>query len=69
MTDSMMPTRNHPRLRDFRRQRKLSQDELGFRCRISQARISRAERGYVRLSDEEASRISAELGVPTDVIN
>lgn len=63
-----MKKRSNPGLRALRIAKKLSQDELGFRAKISQARLSRAERGYLNLSDEERIRISVELDAdPNDL--
>ena len=41
----------------------LSLDELGLRCGIERSRLSRGERGYVTLDNEELGRIAKELGV------
>lgn len=58
-----LPQRSHPGLRRLRLAHGLSQDELGFRAGVSQARLSRAERGYLRLGEEERQRIAIALGV------
>lgn len=42
----------------------LSQDELGARARVTQARVSLAERGLLSVSDEDATRLSEVLGCP-----
>ena len=60
--------RSHPRLRELRRARRLSQDELGFQSGVSQARLSRAERGYINLGEEECQRIAAVLGVEPEAV-
>jgi hypothetical protein len=53
-------------IRTLRKLRGLSLDELGRRARIERSRLSRAERGYLILSDTELERLAAELGVPLD---
>ena len=56
-------TRSNEGIRAVRIARGLSQDELGFRARIAQSRISRAERGYITLSEDERQRLAAVLRV------
>jgi len=41
----------------------MSQDELGLRAGILQSRLSRAERGYARLTADERTRVAAALQV------
>lgn len=60
---STFPERSHPGLRPLRLERGLSQDELGFRSGIPQARLSRAERGYLWLRDDERRRLADVLSV------
>jgi transcriptional regulator with XRE-family HTH domain len=50
-------------LRALRHHQGLSIDELSKRSKIERSRLSRAERGYVELRDEEVKRIASLLGV------
>lgn len=47
----------------------MSQDELGFRADIAQSRLSRVERGYAKLSNDERERIALALGVKAEDLN
>jgi transcriptional regulator with XRE-family HTH domain len=62
------PDRSHPQLRALRLEKELSQDELAYRTGVAQSRISRAERGFLWLDDEEAVRIAAALGVELNAL-
>jgi ribosome-binding protein aMBF1 (putative translation factor) len=48
-------------LRVRRRSLGMSIDELSARTRIERSRISRAERGYICLPDDERARIEQQL--------
>jgi transcriptional regulator with XRE-family HTH domain len=50
-------------LRAFRSARGLTLDELGKRARIERSKISRAERGFAKLSKDELRRLSRVLRV------
>ena len=53
-------------LKRLREAFKLSQDELGFQADVHQARISRAERGYLELGHEETMRLRRVLAGMVD---
>jgi transcriptional regulator with XRE-family HTH domain len=55
-------------LRKFRKISRFTQDELSFRSRINQARISRLESGFVRPSLRERINLSRALKVPTEIL-
>jgi transcriptional regulator with XRE-family HTH domain len=55
-------------LRARRRELGLSIDELGQRANIERSRLSRAERGYVHLRDEELTRLAVHLGLEMDQV-
>lgn len=62
-----MHVRDPQALRTWRRRRGLSQRDLAYLCRCSQATISLLERGTMRaLSDQLALSLSARLQVPWD---
>jgi transcriptional regulator with XRE-family HTH domain len=63
------PNRSHPGLKALRQKLGLSQDELGFRSGIAQARLSRAERGYLWLTADESQRVANALGVAASELN
>lgn len=50
-------------LRMHRKEEKMSLDELGRRAQVERSRLSRAERGYIVLHDEEIARVAAVFGV------
>lgn len=52
------------KLRNMRLNKKLTLDELGRRARLERSKLSRVERGYAALTEEERGRLAAELGVP-----
>jgi transcriptional regulator with XRE-family HTH domain/predicted amino acid-binding ACT domain protein len=52
-------------VRNLRRHLGVSQRELGRRCRLSHAAISRVERDALRLAPVSAARLATALGVPT----
>ena len=52
-------------LREHRQRLHLSIDELSRRVGVERSKLSRAERGYVELRDDEVKRIAALLGVST----
>ncbi len=60
---AVFPERSHTALRKLRTKRGLSQDELGFRAGVAQARLSRAERGYLWLTESERLNVARVLGV------
>jgi transcriptional regulator with XRE-family HTH domain len=51
-------------LRNMRRTRTLSQEELARLADITQESLSKAERGIIRLRPDVQARIAAILGVP-----
>jgi len=53
-------------LRAQRLQCGLSLDELGRRAGVERSRLSRAERGYARLSEIELERIALVLDLPVE---
>ncbi len=55
-------------LRARRRELGLSIDELGQRANIERSRLSRAERGYIRLHDTELTRLALHLGLDVDQV-
>jgi transcriptional regulator with XRE-family HTH domain len=57
------PSRPLTNLRALRERAGLSQDELALRVRISQPKLSRLERGYLRATPQECERLAHELGV------
>lgn len=57
----LMHTANNIRLR--RRELGLSLDELGRHTNIERSRLSRAERGYVALGQDELKRLALHLEV------
>jgi DNA-binding XRE family transcriptional regulator len=62
-----MHVRDHEALRRWRQRRGLSQRDLAYLCRCTQATISLLERGEMRsLTDELALSLSARLQVPWD---
>lgn len=62
------PYRSHPNLRHLRIEVGISQDELGYLTGIAQSRLSRAERGFLVLSDIERAAVARALGVrPSDL--
>lgn len=63
------PNRSHPGLKALRQKRGLSQDELGFLAGVAQARLSRAERGYLWLGPDECHRVAKALGVEPAVLH
>ena len=56
------------RLRTIRTQQGLSLDELGRRVQIERTRLSRAERGYSKLSESELERLASALNVSLDTL-
>ena len=46
----------------------LSQDELSRRSGIDRALISRAENGYIKLSDDQKEKIAEALGVDINTL-
>jgi transcriptional regulator with XRE-family HTH domain len=63
------PNRSHPALKALRQKRGLSQDELGFQSGVSQARLSRAERGYLWLTADECERVARALAVEASALD
>jgi transcriptional regulator with XRE-family HTH domain len=55
-------------LRALRVERGLSLDELGHRAGIERSRLSRAERGYARLSDVELEKIASIIGADVEIL-
>ncbi|WP_438033713.1 helix-turn-helix domain-containing protein [Sorangium sp. So ce204] len=55
-------------LRARRRELGLSIDELGQRANIERSRLSRAERGYIRLNGDELKRLTFHLGLEEEQI-
>jgi transcriptional regulator with XRE-family HTH domain len=53
----------HKHLRSHRFHAGLSLDELGRRAAIERSKLSRAERGYVRLRPDEVRRVARALRV------
>jgi len=51
-----------PRLRAVRQAATMSQDELAFRCGVSQSRVSLLERGYAAATERDLAALSAALG-------
>lgn len=69
-----MPRHNRPsrplaNLRALRERAGLSQDELAARVSISQSKVSRIERGYLRADLEERERLASALGVELDALS
>lgn len=62
------PRRPLPHLRELRERAGLSQDELASRIDISQSKLSRAERGYLSLTEAEWRTAAAVLGVAIDAL-
>lgn len=54
------------KLRYFRVIQGFSQDQVAAAADVTQAKISRAERGYGRLSSEEREKIAGFLGCQPD---
>ena len=57
------------RLRTIRTQQGLSLDELGRRVQIERTRLSRAERGYSKLSEGELERLASALDVSVEILS
>ncbi|WP_438040243.1 helix-turn-helix domain-containing protein [Sorangium sp. So ce128] len=55
-------------LRARRRELGLSIDELGQRANIERSRLSRAERGYIRLNGDELKRLKFHLGLEEEQV-
>lgn len=53
-------------LRIIREKLGFTLDELGRRAKIERSRLSRAERGYVTLTELELQRLAEELGILPD---
>jgi transcriptional regulator with XRE-family HTH domain len=56
-------------VRALRERAGLSQDELAARVAISQPKLSRVERGFLSLTDDERLAIATELGVEPDALS
>lgn len=65
MTTSRFPT---PRLRDVRKARHLSLDELALRSGSERSKLSRAERGYAKFNSDELKRLADVLRVPVKAL-
>ena len=52
------------RIRDFRKAREITQEELGFRTGLTQSQIYKIENGRRRFNSEQLEKISEALDVP-----
>jgi ribosome-binding protein aMBF1 (putative translation factor) len=69
-----MSARSEPRrpltnLRALRERAGISQDELAARALVSQSKVSRLERGYLKANVKERERLAWALGVKTEALS
>lgn len=50
-------------LRDIRKAKGLTLDELARRAKSERSKLSRAERGYAKLREDELRRVARALGI------
>ena len=65
---AMMMNRSVTRLRALRESAGFSQDELAAQAAISQSKLSRVERGYLRLTADERFRLATILDTDPDTL-